>query len=65
MRMTYIVCHNIKLKIGSNVCMYVDVESGALGRQTTSQRKKCGVVRELVTIADFFFMYVHYSIFSL
>ena len=34
--------------------MYVDVESGALGRQTTSQRKKCGVVRELVTIADFY-----------
>ena len=43
--------------------MYVDVESGALGRLTTSQRKKCGVVRELVTIADFFFVYVHCSIF--
>ena len=43
--------------------MYVDMESGALGGQNTLQRKKCGVVRELVTIADFFFMYVHCSIF--
>ena len=34
--------------------MYVDMESGALGGQNTLQRKKCGVVRELVTIADFF-----------